>query len=355
MSGNSERRLRSNPLVSIVVLNYNGKQHLEACLDSLLRTDYPNFEIILVDNGSTDGSVEFVRKNYPIIRVLALEKNTYTTGGYMTGVLVARGKYIAILSNDMEVDRKWLKPLVKILEKAPWIVAADAKYMNFYQHNRFDDVAAAGRWVDYFGNNYTRGVNEVDVGQYDRPTYIIGVITIFRRDVLLKVGGFDLSYLYGYEDIDLGWRLYLMGYKVLYVPQSIIYHKSGATTRDFGESRPRPFFYYLNKRNRLISIIKNYSISNFLLALTITLSEYFVLLYYFFLTKRRVYGLQLFRAVCYVFANLRKIIKKRAQVQAYRVRSDKEIKRYMLPYSGIIYDLIRKIEDLKRDNVNLIN
>jgi GT2 family glycosyltransferase len=341
VSGNSERRLRSNPLVSIVVLNYNGKQHLEACLDSLLRTDYPNFEIILVDNGSTDGSVEFVAKNYPTVKIVRLNRNFYTAGGYMAGVLVARGKYVAILNNDVEVDKDWLRFLVKALEKSPWVVAADAKYKDFYQRNRFDNSAAAGRWIDFFGNNYTRGVGELDVGQYDKPAYIMGVLTFFKRDVLLKLGGFDISYIFGYEDIDIGWRIYLAGYKILYIPQAVIYHKSGASTKNGQNAqRPRPEFFYLNKRNRLITLMKNYSINNMLRAITVTLLEYYFGLWYFFTSRNNIYALQLARAILYTFRNLKKIIKKRAITQQFRVRSDKAIMRYMVPYSGDIYRIL---------------
>jgi len=332
------------PLVSIVVLNYNGKQHLKTCLDSLIRTKYPNFEIILVDNASTDGSVEFVKENYPHVKLVRLSRNTYTSGGYMAGVLVARGKYVAILNNDMEVDENWLTPLVEALEKFPWIAAADSKYKNFYQRDRFDDVAAAGRWIDYAGNNYTRGVNEVDRGLYDKPIYIIGVITIFRRDKLLEIGGFDLSYMFGYEDIDVGWRLYLAGYKVLYVPKSVIYHKCGASSRiKLMARRPLPEFFYLAKRNRLISLIKNFEVFNMLKALLISFFEYYLLAWYFFLTGNKVYGLEVIRALIYPIKNAREIMKKRAIVQSTRKKSDKEIMRYMVPYSGVIRELLLNV------------
>jgi len=88
----------------------------------------------------------------------------------MAGVLVAKGKYVAILSNDMEVEENWLTPLVEALEKMPWVAAAEPKYKDFYQRNKFDNSAAAGRWIDYFGNNYTRGAGKLDLGQYDKPS-----------------------------------------------------------------------------------------------------------------------------------------------------------------------------------------
>lgn len=351
MSINSQERLskKDYPLVSVVVLNYNGKHHLKTCLDSLLRTKYPNFEIILVDNGSTDDSVEFVQQNYPMVKIVRLSKNTYFTGGCMAGVLVAKGKYVAILSNDMEVEENWLTPLVEALEKMPWVAAAEPKYKDFYRRDKFDDTAAADKYIDYFGNNYTRGVGEVDCGQYDKLTYVFGVTTFLRRDVFLKVGGLDTTFLFGYDDIDIGWRLYLAGYKVLYVPQSIIYHKGGGTTREKeGARRPRPEFYYLAKRNRVIAIMKNYEVKNMLITLPVIMLEYLLTALYFFLTKQNIYGVQVIRAMIYPIKNPRKIMRKRVEVQRLRVRSNKEIRKYMVPYSGdIIKGLHMLISQIK--------
>ena len=344
------------PFVSVVVLNYNGKYHLKTCLDSLLRTDYPRFEIILVDNGSTDGSVEFVQQNYPMVKIVRLRKNLYAAGGYMAGVLMAKGEYVAILNNDIEVDPGWLKALMKYMVKMPWVAAADPKYKYFYQRDLFENSAAAGRWIDYFGNNCTRGVWEVDRGQYDRPVYIMGVLTLFRRDILLKLGGFDLSYIFGYEDIDIAWRIYLAGYKALYVPEAVIYHKAGGTTRDKpGMRRPRPEFYYLVKRNRIISLIKNYGISNMLFSLLVTLLEYYFTLWYFMVTRQKTYGLAIFRAMLYSFIHLRKIMTKRAYVQMLRVVPDRVVKRYMVPYCGdirqFLISIIERVSNGKNKNM----
>jgi len=296
-----------------------------------------------VDNGSTHGSAEFIRNTYPSLKLLRLSRNIYTAGGYMAGGLIARGKYVAILNNDVEDDGNWLKPIDEALERIPWAAAADAKYKSFFDRHRFDDSAAAGRWIDYFGNNYTRGVNELDSGQYDKTVYIFAALTIFKRDILMKIGGFDASYIFGYEDIDLGWRLNLSGYKILYVPQAIIYHKSGATTKDKQTQRPKPEFFYLNKRNRLITLIKNYSMINMINALTVTLLEYYLSLWYFLILRKKVYGLQLARAIWYIFKNLRKIIKKRVSVQQLRALSDKDIKKLMVPYSGDIVKVLCKL------------
>ncbi len=327
------------PLVSIIVLNYNGKHHLKACLDSLLKTDYSNFEILLVDNGSTDGSVEFVTQNYPQVRILRLKFNIGVGTGFMAGVLRSRGKYVALLNNDLEVDPKWLRPLVDVLEKLPKVAAADPKYRDFYHRERFDRTVAAGRWIDYFGNNYTRGVMEVDTGQYDRPVYIMGQ-TLYKRDILLKLGGFDPSYIFGYEDIDFGWRLYLAGYKAVFVPESIIYHKSGGTTTDPKEGRIKYSFYYLNKRNRLISLIKNYSIARMLISLPVTLLEYMGITVYYLAKGKPAYALGILKAIIYTIKNMKRIMVSRAMVQKLRTVSDKGVSRYMVKYSGDLLKIL---------------
>lgn len=334
------------PLVSIVILNYNGLKygHLNTCITSVLRTNYPNFEVILVDNGSDDGSVDYVQKKFRQVKIIKLKKNYGTAIGYNIGAFMAKGKYVAILNNDVEVDPEWLTPLVGILEKIPNVVAADPKFKSYYYRDRFDDSAAAGRWIDIFGNNYTRGVNEQDLEQYNKLVYIMGVLTIFKKDILIKSGGFDPLYVFGYEDIDLAWRLYLMGYKIVYVPSSIIYHKSGGTTRGRGK-KPKPGYYYLIKRNRLISIIKNYSIGNVLTALFFSLFEYILILIYFIMKKERRYSRDLFMAIINVFKNFRIILKRRYRVQSLRRVDDKYIRQYMLPYSGPIYELIYKIKN----------
>jgi GT2 family glycosyltransferase len=328
------------PLVSVVVLNYNGVQHLQSCLDSLIDLDYPEIEIIVVDNGSTDGSLEFLRSSYPSVKVIELGRNMGSCIGYMSGVLEGKGKFVAILSNDMEVDRNWLKPLVSVLENMPNVAAADSKYKSYFHRDRFEDAAAAGRWIDYFGNNYTRGVNEIDAGQYNKRCYIIGVVTIFRKDLLTKIGGFDKSYFYGYEDIDIGWRIYMCGYKAIYVPESVIYHKSGATSRIGKDRKIRPELFYYIKRNRLISLIKNYELQNILLGLSVSTLEYTLTLFYFAVTNQTAQFRALFRAMLFILPNLREIMKGRTSVQRLRLLSDRQVKQSMLRYCGDIAGIL---------------
>jgi len=341
MSSDSEKRLPSNfPLVSIVVINYNGKQHLKVCLDSLLRTDYPNFEIILVDNASTDGSVEWVTKNYPPqIRIVRNKVNLGSSGGYNAGIRYARGKYVAILNNDVEVDKNWLKPLVDILERDSKIGAADSKYLNFYERNKFDLSVAAGRFLDYFGNVYTRGHGENDEGTYNNLCRVFVALTIFKRDVIFKAGLFDEDFFYGYEDVDLSWRINLMGYKIYYIPNSIVYHKSGATVKFNKITRPE--FYIRDKKNRLVTLIKNYSLETLVFIIPIVLFEYLGLLVYLILKGKKVHALCVIKAIIQVFKSFKEIWKKHLFVNQIRKLSDSEIRKLMVPYAGYLKDFLK--------------
>ncbi|MGC9086686.1 MAG: glycosyltransferase family 2 protein [Thermoproteota archaeon] len=332
-------KVKSYPLVSIVVINYNGKKHLKACLDSLLKTDYPNFEIILVDNASNDGSVEYVTKNYPQVKVVVNKVNMGSSGGYNAGIRHARGKYIAILNNDVEVDKKWLEPLVRILEENSEIGAADSKYLNFYERNKFDSTSAAGRFLDYFGNVYARGVRANDGGVYNKLCRIFVALTIFRKKIFSEIGLFDEDFFYGYEDVDLSWRINLRGYKIYYVPSSLIFHKSSATVAS--NKRMKPEFYLRDKRNRLVTLIKNYSVGTLILTIPITLLEYLGLLIYWILKGEKIYALCIIKSIVQVFKSFKETWKKHLFVNQIRKISDGEVRKLMIPYAGYLKDLLK--------------
>lgn len=332
------------PLVSIVIVNYNGLEHLEDCLSTVTKTEYPNYEIIFVDNASSDGSVQYVEKIFTVssaIRIINNDHNLGATGGYNTGIIHAKGRYIAILNNDVEVSPNWLTPLIEMMEADESIAAVDAKYLNFYNRERFDNVAAAGRYVDYAGTVYARGANEIDNGRYDKPVRIFAALTLFRRSVFEEVGLFDEDFFYGYDEIDLAWRISLRGYKVMYVPSSKIYHKVSQTSRSGNSFRSG--FYFMIKRNRLQMLIKNIPGERLLPALAVTLLEYGFYLLYWLSKKNRPCTLELISSVLWVIRNLRKIWLKRKAVQRIKGVSHKELKEVILSYRGDLLKIIRKI------------
>ncbi len=158
------------PTVSIIVLNWNGKQYLQTCLSSLLGQNYHEIEIIFVDNGSTDGSVEFMRDKYPSVTVIVHDKNLGFAGGVNSGIISSHGKYIATINNDAEADREWISSLVRVMESDICIGSCASKMLRYYDRNIID---SAGIVVYQNGNAYDRGAQEVDRGQYDAQTEIL--------------------------------------------------------------------------------------------------------------------------------------------------------------------------------------
>lgn len=330
------------PLVSIVIVNYNGQRHLKDSLPSILKTEYSNYEIILVDNGSIDGSVRFVTQNFPFIKIVHSKRNIGAAGGYNLGILNAKGKYVAVLNNDIEVDPEWLQPLVKILEESPDVAAVDPKYLNFYDRKKFDSSAAAGRYIDFVGNCFTRGVGEEDRGQYDEITRIFTCCTMFRREVIEEVGLFDQDLFYGFEDADLCWRVILRGYQILYVPSSRIYHKVGGTSMS-REKRHKPDFYFFWKRNRILILLKNYSGKTLLRLLPLALLEHLGYIIYWSMERDKQYSLESLRALLWILKNFSTVWAKHRFVQSIRKTNDREVMRIMVPYSGDPTKFLSKI------------
>ena len=334
------------PFVSVVILNHNGLRHLKDALPSILRTNYSNYEIILVDNGSSDRSAEFVTRNFPSVKIVRSKCNIGAAGGYNLGISNAKGEYVAILNNDIEVDCEWLQPLVKILEESPGVAAVDAKYLNYYDRKRFDTSAAAGRYIDFVGNCFTRGVDDEDRGQYDEITRIFTCCTMFRREVFKEVGLFDQDFFYGFEDADLSWRMLLRGYQILYAPSSRIYHKVGGTSRtSTRDKRHKPNFYFFWKRNKILILLKNYSGKTLFRLLPLVLFEHLVYIIYWSVKRDKQYSFESLKALFWILRNFNTVWAKHRFVQSIRKMKDREIMKIMAPYSA---DFIKALSNLMK-------
>lgn len=240
------------PDVTVIVLNFNGKDHLGDCLDSLLALDYPpeRLEIMVVDNGSVDQSVPFVRQVYPSVRLLELPENRGFAAGNNAGAQAARGTYLAFLNNDMRVDPRWLIEMVEAMQTADDVASVGARILTW-----------DGSGIDFVGgalNFYGMGFQPEDVVKAGEGVHEIlfacGGAMLIRRDVFLASGGFDESFFAYFEDIDLGWRLWVLGYRVLLAPRAVVYHRGHATGKRF-EMERRILLY---ERNALATIFKNY-------------------------------------------------------------------------------------------------
>jgi GT2 family glycosyltransferase len=248
--------MKDYPTVTVIVLNYNGRKHLQECLPSLLQLDYPGdqLELMLVDNASSDGSVEFIQSHYPQVRVVRSPENVGFAAGNNLGAREAAGQYVIFLNNDMRVDPRFVKGLVAAIRSDPEAVCAGAKILN-WDGSKFDFAGAALHFAGYgyqigLGTPFAEGLfSEV------RPIlFPCGGAMMIDRQVFLEVGGFDEKYFIYFEDVDLGWRLWVLGYKVVFAPEAVVYHHHHGTMRSVSDFRKR----VLHKRNTLYSVIKNY-------------------------------------------------------------------------------------------------
>jgi len=248
-----------SPLASVIIPNWNGAHHLPVCLDSLRAQTYPRLEVILVDNGSTDGSQQLVAEMYPEVQLLALARNLGLTGGNNAGFRAARGEILISLNNDTEAAPHFVEALVMALLEHPEAGMAAAKMLLFDQR---DDIHSAGDGYRVSGIPFNRGVWEPDQGQYSEPGWIFGGCggaVAYRRAMLDEVGPagcpqgapFDESFFMYCEDVDLNWRSQLAGWKCWYTPEAIVYHKLSATGGG-------PIASYHTGRNTLWVIAKNY-------------------------------------------------------------------------------------------------
>lgn len=240
-----------SPRVSVIIPHWNGKQHLETCLEALRRQSFRQFEVILVDNGSTDGSQEFVRRRYGEVRLLDLGRNLGFTGACNAGYRVARGEFIVLLNNDTEADSWWLAEVVDAFHRYPQAGSIASKLLLF---DRRDYFHAAGDFYRVDGIPGNRGVWQKDRGQYEVEEEVFGACgaaAAYRRTMLNEIGFLDPAFYFSCEDIDLAWRAQMSGWQVIYAPRAIVYHKLKATGGSVTGS-------YYDGRNFLYVIWKNY-------------------------------------------------------------------------------------------------
>ena len=239
--------------VSIVIPNWNGKHFLKDCLDSLLTQTYKELEILVVDNGSKDGSIEFLQENYPSVIVPRFEKNTGFSVAVNRGIRESKGEYIALINNDTVVDSLWVEELVKALAGHAEVGSVGCKMLAYDDHTLLDGV----------GDGYRRGGlpgrighREKDTGLFDQERYILGACggaAMYRRSLFVDIGLFDEDYFAYLEDVDMGLRAQRAGYKCLYVPTAKIFHLGCGTTG----SGYSPLVVRLSSQNNFNTIVKN--------------------------------------------------------------------------------------------------
>ncbi len=240
-------------IVSAIIVNWNGKELLADCLDSLRAQTRLVDEILVVDNGSRDGSPAMIREQYPDVTLIELEENKGFSIANNIGLQRARGDYIALLNNDLLIDHKWIAHMIDGLE-SDVLVGSCACKMLFYDQR--DVIDSAGINVLKHGVGVNRGHFERDDIPFQRPSRVFGACAgaaIYRATMLRELGGFDEDFYIYFEDVDLSFRAQLSGYDCLYVPQAVAFHHHGASSASFGLGKK---YYYL-ARNSLFVIVKN--------------------------------------------------------------------------------------------------
>lgn len=248
-----------NPTVAIAILNWNGRNYLEKFLPSVNASTYPNKQIVLIDNASTDDSIDFVQKNYPQVVIIKLPVNYGFAKGYNEGLKQVNTDYFILLNSDVEVEAGWIEPMVQLLESNKMIAACQPKLLQYNNKALFEYAGAAGGWMDYLGYPFAKGrifdVCETDEGQYNDAVPVFwasGAALFIRASVYKEARGFDEYFFAHQEEIDLCWRLQWKGYLIYSCPASVVYHVGGGTLPK-GNSRK----VFLNFRNNLVMMAKN--------------------------------------------------------------------------------------------------
>lgn len=249
-----------SPKIAIVILNWNGAKLLQQFLPSVIEfSKGDSTEIIVADNGSDDQSLSLLRNKFPEVKIIDLQQNFGFASGYNEALKQIDAEYFVILNSDIEVTCGWLESPIRLMEINKNIAAVQPKILSYYQKTHFEHAGAAGGFIDRYGYPFCRGriFNEVeaDNGQYDNVTDIFwatGACMFVRSAYFREVGGFDADFWAHMEEIDLCWRLKNRGYRIIFTPESTVYHIGGGTL-----SYDNPQKLFLNFRNNLWLLYKN--------------------------------------------------------------------------------------------------
>lgn len=320
--------------VSVIILTWNGRAYLKECLDSLAAQTFRDFETILVDNGSCDGTADYIRNEFSWVRLLVLPENVGFAEGNNQGLAVAQGDYIVALNNDTKVAPDFLEELVTVANSDSRIGMVAAKMRNFYKPELID---AVGLKISVNGLGYNIGVGETDCGQYDAiPVFgPCGGAALYRRSMVEEIGFFDAEFFAYYEDFDLAWRASLAGWQCELAPKSLVWHIQSATG---GEGSA--FKTYHTHRNKWFVIIKNWPLAvvvRFLPLLLLTDGAALLL------AALRGKILPAVRARVDVFLTIRMLLRKRHTVMSRRAVSNSQILSLFSPYESMWATFRRKM------------
>ena len=321
------------PEISVIIVNWNGKHFLQECLSAMRRQTFRDFEAILVDNGSADGSVEFVQTQFPGVQLLALPQNLGFTGGNIAGYAQARGNIVILLNNDTEAHSHWLEEIHRASQRYPAAGSFASKMMYFDERSRVEncgfDLGTAGTTVDL-------GRDEPDGPAWTQPRKVFGGCggaVAYRRAMLEDVGFLDPDFFMTYEDADLSFRAQLRGYECVYIPGAIVYHRYRATN---SKTPSRQVFY--SQRNIEFVYLKNMPLGLMLRSAPHRfLYELGAAIYF----SKKGAGSAFFRAKLEVLRCLPAILRKRREIQRTKTITNSRVKSMMK--SSLFFNKLKKL------------
>ena len=339
--------------VSIIIPHHNGIEVLSECLDSLFQSTYPNIEVIVVDNGSSDDSVDWLKTNHSQVIVIENDKNLGYAGGCNVGALAASGEYLLFLNNDTIHNPDFVELLADFLDLNFKVAAVQPKILNYFHKDQFDYAGGAGGWLDVLGYPFARGrvflECEIDSGQYDkiRPIFwASGTAIMVRKMVFDAVDGFDSVFFAHQEEIDLCWKFHLLEKEVWSIPNAVVFHKNAVTLPMFSKRKQ-----YLNHRNSLLMVLTNFSLPLTLYIAPIRFSLEFVAILYslIYLDLKHFFGI--LHALFWIFLHPHVIFKRRKLVKKIRKIEDKRILRHMY-WGSIVFDYYLRKKTLSSDIIS---
>ncbi len=332
--------------ISIIIPHYNGIDILRDCLNSLYKNEFTDFETVLIDNGSSDGSPEYVKENFPQVRLIENEVNLGYAGACNQGMELSESEFILLLNNDTVLPENFLTEMIETIEGDKMIGMVQPKIISIQDKRFFDYSGGAGGEMDIFGYPFARGrifdTVEKDKGQYsnlgNEVFWTSGCALLVRKSVINEIGLLDEDFFAHQEEIDLNWRAQLAGYKNVVTHKTFIYHYSGYTLRSDNQRK-----MYLNHRNNLIMMVKNYSLPLLFLLfpLRILFEMTTVMADAAMWDGKRARAV--LQALYFLLINPLFIWKKRRSVQKLRKVSDRAILKNMYPGSIVIDHFVRKL------------
>jgi len=311
--------MNNKPLISVIIVNYNGKRHLEKCFESLMKIDYEKYEIILVDNNSTDNSIEFVKNTQPSVIIIKLDKNYGFAEPNNIGAKIAKGDLLLFLNNDTIVMPNFISEMVKVLTQDSKIAICQSLLLK-----PNGTVDSSGDFVDVLGRAYS---SREKVSEVKEILSARGASMMVRKNFFWEMGGFDKYFFATFEDVDLGWNAWIFGYKVVVAPNSIVYHSRSQTVKNLSNQ-----VRFHGVKNTLILRLVNFEIP-FMISSIVKLS--------FVTFMRKCFGISvisdpeqtpplpsfgiIIRGVMWILKNMNYVLAKRKRVNSRRVRTTKDL------------------------------